>query len=47
VKRALPLPIGFDTDVNVAAVGEARWGAAQGLDSFIYLTIATGSAAAG
>ena len=42
VKRALQLPVGFDTDVNVAAVGEGRWGAAQGLDSFIYLTIGTG-----
>ena len=42
VQRALRIPVGFDTDVNVAAVGEARWGAAQGLDSFIYLTIGTG-----
>lgn len=42
VQRALQLPVGFDTDVNAAAAGEARWGAAQGLDSFIYLTIGTG-----
>ncbi|MCY2992431.1 MAG: ROK family protein [Planctomycetota bacterium] len=42
VQRALRIPVGFDTDVNVAAVGEARWGAAQGLNSFIYLTIGTG-----
>lgn len=40
--RALNVPIGFDTDVNVAALGEHRWGAAQHLDSFIYLTIGTG-----
>jgi len=36
------LPIKFDTDVNGAALGEYRWGAAQGLDTFIYLTIGTG-----
>ncbi len=42
IHRALELPVGFDTDVNVAALGEQRWGAAQGLDTFIYLTIGTG-----
>src|SRR5512136_1257584 len=34
--------VGFDTDVNGAMLGEARWGAAQGLDTAIYLTIGTG-----
>lgn len=42
VRQALNLPIGFDTDVNGAALGEWRWGAAQDLDTFIYLTIGTG-----
>jgi fructokinase len=42
IERALGVPIGFDTDVNGAAQGEHRWGAARGLDTFIYLTIGTG-----
>uniref|UniRef100_A0A7C1JIL0 fructokinase n=1 Tax=Caldilinea aerophila TaxID=133453 RepID=A0A7C1JIL0_9CHLR len=42
LKAALGLPVGFDTDVNGAALGEHRWGAAQGLDTFVYLTIGTG-----
>jgi fructokinase len=42
VGRALGVPVGFDTDVNVAALGEWRWGAGQGTDNLIYLTIGTG-----
>lgn len=42
LKDAFNVPIVFDTDVNGAALGEWRWGAAQGLDTFIYLTIGTG-----
>lgn len=42
IGRALGVPIAFDTDVNAAAVGEHRWGAAQGLDTFVYMTVGTG-----
>jgi fructokinase len=42
ISRRLEVPVAFDTDVNAAALGEHRWGAAQGLDTFSYITVGTG-----
>lgn len=40
--RALGCPAALDTDVNAAALAEARLGAGQGCDPLVYLTIGTG-----
>ncbi|MEQ6376288.1 ROK family protein [Bacillaceae bacterium S4-13-56] len=42
IKKALEVPVGFNTDVNAAALGEATLGAAKGLDSCLYITVGTG-----
>jgi fructokinase len=42
IRRRLGVPVAFDTDVNAAALGEHRWGAARGLDTFCYITVGSG-----
>jgi fructokinase len=39
---AYRIPIGIDTDVNGAALGEGWWGAGEGLGTFVYITVGTG-----
>jgi fructokinase len=43
LKRALQIPVAFDTDVNAAAFGECYWIAEnKNLDPLLYVTIGTG-----
>ena len=42
VRDRLNIPCGYDTDVNVACLGEVTFGCAQGLTDVVYLTIGTG-----
>jgi fructokinase len=39
---ALGCPVGLDTDVNGAAIGEFRYGAAKGCNVAVYVTVGTG-----
>lgn len=39
---ALHVPVGFDTDVNVACLGEVVWGASKDCEVALYITIGTG-----
>ena len=41
-EKALGIPVGFDTDVNAAALGEATWGCTKDVENSIYITIGTG-----
>ena len=40
--KSLNIPIGIDTDVNAACLGETEYGASRGLKNVIYITIGTG-----
>ena len=41
-QKALSIPVGFDTDVNAAALGEATWGCTKDVENSIYITVGTG-----
>lgn len=42
IERKMKVRVVIDTDVNAAALGEFKWGASQGCNPSLYLTIGTG-----
>lgn len=42
ISSGLNVPVGFDTDVNGAALAEIAWGAGVALTDFAYVTVGTG-----
>jgi fructokinase len=42
IQTALGVPVAVDTDVNAAALAEFMYGAGQGCDPLVYLTVGTG-----
>src|SRR5713101_3175172 len=38
LRECFHVPVGFDTDVNAAALGEHTWGAGRGCGPLIYIT---------
>jgi fructokinase len=42
LSAGLDVPVQIETDVNGAALGEGRWGAAQAMADFAYATVGTG-----
>ncbi|MFC7062005.1 ROK family protein [Halobacillus seohaensis] len=42
IAKNLNVPVVVDTDVNVAALSESRWGNATDVDACLYITVGTG-----
>lgn len=42
LSRGIGVPVGYDTDVNVACLGEVTFGDSKDLSSVVYLTVGTG-----